>query len=52
MFIPEEKHQCHGIVEFIHLLEVGYLVKVAYVNDGEIFDSVGDAIENFVLAHA
>ena len=52
MFIPEEKHDGHGVVEFVHLLEVGHLVEVAEVDDGEVFDALGDAVEDFVLGHA
>ena len=52
MFIPEEEHDGHGVVEFVHLLEVGHLVEVAEVDDGEVLDALGDAVEHFVLAHA
>lgn len=40
MFVPEEEHDCHRIVELVHLVEVGYLVDVAEVDDGEVFDFV------------
>ena len=36
----------------VHLLEVGDLVEIADVDDGEVLDAVGDAVEDFVLAHA
>jgi len=52
MLIPEEKHEGHWVVEFVHLLEVRYLVEVADVEDGKVFDPVGDAVEDFVLSHA
>lgn len=43
MFISEEEHESDGIVEFVHLLEVGNLVEVADVDDSEVLDTVGDA---------
>ena len=52
VFIAEEEHDGHWVVEFVHLLEVGHLVEVAEVDDGEVFDALGDAVEHFVLAHA
>lgn len=52
MLVPEEEHDCHGIVELVHLLEVGDLVEIADVDDGEVFDFIGDTVEDLVLAHA
>lgn len=52
MLIAEEKHDRHGIVELVHLVEVGDLVDVADVDYGEVLDAVGDAEEDFVLSHA
>lgn len=52
MLVAEEEHQRHAVVEFVHLLEVRYLVEIADVDDGEVLDSVGDAVEHFILAHA
>jgi len=52
MLITEEEHDGQGVVEFVHLVEVGHLVNVAEVDDGKIFDFIGDAVEYFVLAHA
>lgn len=43
MLIAEEEHECDRIVEFVHLFEIGDLVEVADVEDGKIFDSVGDS---------
>lgn len=43
MFVPEEEHQRHGVVKLVHLLEVGHLVEVADVEDGEVLDTVGDS---------
>ena len=51
MLIAEEEHQRHRIVEFVHLLEVGYLVQIADVEDGEILHAVGDPVEDFILPH-
>jgi hypothetical protein len=36
----------------VHLLEVGNLVEIADVDDGEVLDSVGDTVEDLVLSHA
>lgn len=52
MLVPEEEHDGHGIVKFVHLLEVGHLVEIADVDDGEVLDLVGDAVEDLILAHA
>jgi len=43
VLIAEEEHQRHRVVELVHLLEVGDLVQVADVEDGEVFDAVGDS---------
>jgi hypothetical protein len=52
VFVAKEEHEGDGIVEFVHLFEVRDLIEVAYVDDRKVFDSIGDLIENFVLAHA
>ena len=52
MLVAEEEHQRDGVVELVHLLEVGDLVEVADVDDGEVLDPVGDFVEYFVLPHA
>jgi hypothetical protein len=52
VFVAEEEHDGHGIVELVHLVEVGDLVQIADVDDGKVFHAVGDAVEDFVLAHA
>lgn len=52
VFVAEEEHQGDRIVEFVHLFEVGYLIKIANIDDGEVFDSVGNLIEDFILSHA
>lgn len=36
VFIAEEEHDGHGVVEFVHGVEVGHLVDVAEVDDGEV----------------
>lgn len=51
MFIPEEEHDSHRVVEFVHLLEIGDLIDVAEINNGEILHAVGDFVEDFVLGH-
>jgi hypothetical protein len=43
VFIAEEKHQRHRVVQLVHLLEVRHLVEVAHVHDREVFDSVCDS---------
>lgn len=42
MFVAEEEHQRHGVVELVHLLEVGDLIEITDVEDGEVLDAVGD----------
>lgn len=42
VLVAEEEHECDRIVEFVHLLEVGHLVEIADVDDGEILDAVRD----------
>ena len=51
VFVAEEEHDGHGVVELVHLVEVWHLVQIADVDDCEILDAVGDAVEDFVLAH-
>ena len=45
MFIAEEEHEGDRVVEFVHLLEVGDLIEVADVDDGEVLDAISDALE-------
>lgn len=45
VFVSEEEHEGDGVVEFVHLLEVGDLIEIADVDDGEVLDTVGDAWE-------
>lgn len=52
MFVSEEEHESDWVVEFVHLLEVGDLIKVADVDDGKILDAIGDLVEDFILTHA
>jgi hypothetical protein len=51
VLVAEEEHQGDGVVEFIHLLEVGNLVEVADVDDSEVLDAFSDLVEHFVLTH-
>lgn len=43
MFVSEEEHERHWVVEFVHLLEVGHLIEIANVENRKVFDSVGDS---------
>ena len=52
MLVPEEEHECHRVVKFIHLIKVLDLFQVADENDSEVLDAVCDAVEDFILAHA
>lgn len=52
VFIPEEEHNRHGIVEFVHGLEVWHFVEIAEINRREVLHSVGDFVQDFVLRHA
>jgi hypothetical protein len=45
VLVAEEEHDSHRIVELVHLLEVGYLIEIADVDDGEVLDAVGDACD-------
>ena len=42
VFVSEEEHDCAGIVQLVHLVEVGHLFDVANVDDGEVLDAVGN----------
>lgn len=43
VLVSEEEHQGHRVVEFVHLFEIGHLVQVADVDNGKIFDAVGNS---------
>lgn len=43
MFVSEEEHERHWVVEFVHLLEVRHLIEIAHVENCKVFDSVGDS---------
>jgi hypothetical protein len=51
VLVPEEEHECHSIIKFIHLVEVFHLFQITDINDSKVLDAVCDAIEDFVLAH-
>jgi hypothetical protein len=51
VLVPEEEHKCHRVVEFVHLVEILDLFQITDINDSKVLDAVGDAIEDFVLAH-
>ncbi len=42
VLVAEEEHERHWIVQFIHLLEVRDLVKIANVDYCEILDTIGN----------
>lgn len=48
----EKEHDGARIVQLVHCVEVGHAVDIADVNDSEVFDALGDLVENLVLAHA
>jgi len=52
MFIAEEEHEGNRVVKFVHLFEVGDLIEIADIDDGEVLDAVGNAVKDFVLSHA
>lgn len=52
MFIAEEEHYCHRVIEFVHLNEIWHLIDIAKVDDGKILDAIGDSVEHFILPHA
>ena len=52
VFVAEEEHDGDRIVEFVHLLEVGHLIEVADIYDGEVLDPVCNLVEHFILTHA
>ncbi len=42
VLVAEEEHERHRIVELVHLLEVRNLIEIAYVEHGEILNTVRD----------
>ena len=51
VFVAEEEHDGHRIVKLIHLVEVGDLIQIADIDNSKVLDAIGDAVEDFVLAH-
>jgi hypothetical protein len=51
VLVPEEEHEGHIVVQFIHLVKIFHLFQITNVNDSEVLDAVCDAIEDFVLPH-
>ncbi len=51
MLVAEKEHERDWVIELVHLLEIGDLVQIADVEDGEVLDTVGDPVEDFILAH-
>lgn len=52
MLVAEEEHDGARVVQLVHGLEVGHLVEVAQVHDGEVLDLVRDLVQHLVLPHA
>ena len=52
MLIPKKKHQRNRIIQLIHLLEIRHLIQITHIQNREILNSVGDAVQHFVLPHA
>ena len=52
VLVAKEEHDGHGVVELVHLVEVGDLVQVAYVDHSKVAHLVCDAEEHLVLRHA
>jgi hypothetical protein len=52
VLVAEEPHDGAGVVQLVHLVEVGHLVNVAQVDDAEILDALGDLVQHLVLSHA
>lgn len=48
----EEEHDRTRVVQFVHGVEIGDAVYIADIYDGEVFDTFGNLVEDFVLAHA
>jgi len=51
VLVPEEEHECHRVIQFIHLVKILHLFQIADINDSKVLDAVCDAIENFILTH-
>jgi hypothetical protein len=51
VFISEKEHDCDGIIQLIHLVEIGDFVDIDKVKDGKVFAYFGDFEEDFVLLH-
>jgi len=52
VFVAEEEHDGTRVVELVHGFEIGDFVEVAEVDGAEVFNPVGDLVEDFVLLHA
>lgn len=52
MFVSVKEHDGHGVIEFIHRVEIWHLIYVNKVADCKVFHFFGDAVENFVHQHA
>jgi hypothetical protein len=52
VFVSEEEHYGHRVIEFVHLIKILYLIQIANINDCKVLHTLGDAIKHFVLSHA
>ena len=52
MSVTEEKHDCAGIIEFIHGVEVGHLRDVHEVYSGELTHLLCHLVQSFIDLHA
>lgn len=52
MFVAEEEHGRAGVVQLVHLVEIGHFGDIDQVNDGKVLDLFGDRVEEFVHLHA
>ena len=43
MLVSEEEHECHRVVQFIHLFEVRHLIEITDIDHCKVFDTVRDA---------
>lgn len=48
----EEEHDCTGVVQFVHCVEIWDAIDVAHVDDGKVLYLLSDLVEHFILAHA
>ncbi len=52
VLVPEEEHDRAGVVQLVHLVEVGHLSDVHKINDSEVLHLFGYGKEGLVHLHA